>query len=83
LSKTGRNFGINLKGERNQLLICGFTESRTNKKNENMNVVDYVISSSEYSGSKLYATNPISLEFLVITEFQNFTTVTDIPYYLN
>jgi len=25
-----------LKGERNQLLICGFTESRTNKKNENM-----------------------------------------------
>jgi hypothetical protein len=26
------DFGINLKGERNQLLICGFTESRTNKK---------------------------------------------------
>ena len=25
-----------IKGERNQFLICGFTESRTNKKNENM-----------------------------------------------
>jgi hypothetical protein len=39
-------------------------------KHQRLNVVDYVISSSEYSGSKLYATNPISLEFLFITEFQ-------------
>jgi hypothetical protein len=39
-------------------------------KLQRLNVVDYVISSSEYSGSKLYATNPISLEFLSITEFQ-------------
>jgi hypothetical protein len=46
-----------VKEERNQLLIC-----------QRLNVVDYVISSSEYSGSKLYATNPISLEFLSITE---------------
>jgi hypothetical protein len=39
-------------------------------KLQRLDVVDYVISSSEYSGSKLYATNPISLEFLSITEFQ-------------
>ena len=39
-------------------------------KLQRLNVVDYVISSSEDSGSKLYATNPISLELLSITEFQ-------------
>jgi hypothetical protein len=39
-------------------------------KLQRLDVVDYVISSSEYSGSKLYATNSISLEFLSITEFQ-------------
>ena len=40
-------------------------------KHQRLNVVDYVISSSEYSGSKLYATNLISLEFLsIMTEFQ-------------
>jgi hypothetical protein len=38
-------------------------------KLQRLNVVDYVIS-SEYSGSTLYAANPISLEFLSITEFQ-------------
>jgi hypothetical protein len=37
-------------------------------KLQRLNVVDYVISSSEYSGSKLYATNPILLEFLAMTE---------------
>jgi hypothetical protein len=31
-------FTLFFKGERNQLLTCGFTESRTNKKNENMTV---------------------------------------------
>ena len=36
-NKELNNYWIYLKGERNQLLICGFTESRTNKKkNENM-----------------------------------------------
>jgi hypothetical protein len=39
-------------------------------KHQRLNVVDYAISSSKYSGSKLYATNPISLEFLSVTEFQ-------------
>jgi hypothetical protein len=40
-----------------------------------LHVVDYVISSSEDSGSKLYATNPISLELLSITEFQKMTSL--------
>ena len=59
---------ISVKGERNQLMICGFTEFRTNKKNENMSFLMEILQRLVFWNSVIMDRNEI---LSIMTEFQN------------
>ena len=60
---------ISVKGERNQLMIWGFTEFRTNKKNENMTFLMEILQRLVFWNSVIMDRN---LEILsIMAEFQN------------